>query len=72
MEFVDFDLASQGDIRYEGNYYHDYFRALPFASVCVPHYVSLFSGVREHSFCFPIVNIQFYPVQLILITAKRI
>lgn len=26
------DWASQRDIQYEGNYYHDYFRALPFAS----------------------------------------
>ena len=32
-EFINCDLSSRGDIQYEGNYYHDYFRALPFASV---------------------------------------
>ena len=33
MEFMNCDRASKGDIRYEGNYYHDYFRALPFAAL---------------------------------------
>lgn len=33
MEFIDCALASRGDIRYESNYYHDYFRALPFAAL---------------------------------------
>ncbi|OQW96716.1 MAG: hypothetical protein BWK74_07885 [Desulfobacteraceae bacterium A6] len=34
IEFLDSEIASRGDIRYEGNYYyHDYFRALPFAAV---------------------------------------
>lgn len=32
IEFIDHDLASKGDSQYEGNHYHDYFRALPFAA----------------------------------------
>lgn len=29
-EFMNYDWASRYDIQYENNYYHDYFRALPF------------------------------------------
>jgi len=33
MEFIDCDRGSQGIHKYEDNYYHDYFRALPFAAL---------------------------------------
>jgi hypothetical protein len=33
MAFMNSKIISQGDIQYEGNYYHDYFRALPFAAL---------------------------------------
>lgn len=33
IAFMNHKLVSQHDIQYEGNYHHDYFRALPFAAV---------------------------------------